>query len=186
MIRLFFADRNFRSNAKFPGDRGPAFASSSTSKFVVTGVWHFLVRGARGPIVPCSWWASARASFLVVPVPWSVIPLSFASAAAKTAAHPSLLTKNLLHTHCGSRKAETHPSRHPPSMSSSLVGVAVAMSRALSSTGAITTDQALFLRSSSRLQLWQPRLRCEDRGVKQRWLTRSHREPLRASKPQLS
>ena len=87
-----------------------------------------------------------RASFLVVRVPWSVIPFSRASTAPKTAKTLIMAHKhNLLHTHRGSQKSRTHPSRHShcpvdcPLMWCSLVGC-VAVFRTLSSTGAITTD----------------------------------------------
>ena len=109
----------------FAGGRGPALARSR-----VTEVRQFHVRDG----------FCAR-------VHRSVVPFARASTASKPATHPSRLTKTCHTPFCGSRKSRTHPSRHGhcpvdagPPILCSLAGRDDAVSRALSSTGAVATD----------------------------------------------
>ena len=117
--------------------------------------------GDRCPLVP---WASARASFVVARVHWSIVPFARASTAPKPATHTSRLTKtcytpivahkNYGHTHRGTA---TVPLILPAPVS--LVGCVALF------TGTLTNrsyhnrcerlNRALLLRSSSRVQLWQ-------------------------------
>ena len=99
----------------------------------VTGFWHLNVRGCqgsgtctfagdRGLALPCSRWLCSR-SFLVVRLPWSIVPFSRASTAPNKhrtentnkggSKRPhSHIAFAAADTHHGLQKSRTHPSRH--------------------------------------------------------------------------
>ena len=99
-----------------------SFSSFQIPRSRATRVQHFQVRGRQGSVSSMFAVASARASFMVAPVPWSVVPFTRVSTA------PNANSNN---THHGSQKSRTYPSPqgHGPVGARSCVAVLVVLLR---------------------------------------------------------
>ena len=112
--------------------------------------------------------------FLVAWVHWSIVPFARASTAPKPATHTSR-HKNLSHTHRGSQKSRTYPSRHShcpvgavplilPAHVVQSCWLCCEVTRSFINRSyhnrCERRNRAQLLRSSSRLQPWQSRQPC--------------------------